>query len=267
MSDRPAIMGIVNVTPDSFSDGGDHAQTDTAVAHAQRLEAEGADWLDIGGESTRPGAQPVSEADEIGRTLPVIEALAPNASAKLSIDTMKPGVAQAAINAGAHMWNDVSAGRFSEDSLKVAADLNCQLCLMHMQGEPRTMQAAPHYLDVVAEVIAFLRQRADMAVMAGVKPDNICIDPGIGFGKTLDHNLALIRATDRIIEETGLPMLFGASRKRFIAEIDETATNAKQRLGGSLTAACHAASKGAGIVRVHDVAVTRQALLVQNALR
>ena len=262
----PRIMGIVNVTPDSFSDGGLHDDANKAVAHALQLVSQGADWLDIGGESTRPGADPVSADDEIARTLPVITALRQRIDTPISIDTMKPEVARAAISAGARMWNDVSGGRFCADSLEVAADLDCELCLMHMQGEPRTMQANPNYEDVVADVIAFLIERANAAISAGVARDKIWIDPGIGFGKTLEHNLALIRATGRIIEETGFPMLFGASRKRFIAAIDETAADAQDRLGGSLTAALEAARQGAAILRVHDVRETSQALSVQNAI-
>ena len=259
-------MGIVNVTPDSFSDGGLHDDANKAVAHALNLVSQGADWLDIGGESTRPGADPVSADDEIARTLPVITALRQRVDTPISIDTMKPEVARAAISAGARMWNDVSGGRFCADSLEVAADLDCELCLMHMQGEPRTMQANPTYEDVVADVIAFLIERANAAISAGVASDKIWIDPGIGFGKTLEHNLALIRATGRIIEETGFPMLFGASRKRFIAAIDETAADAQDRLGGSLTASLEAARQGAAILRVHDVRETSQALNVQNAI-
>ena len=262
----PRIMGIVNVTPDSFSDGGLHDDANKAVAHALQLVSQGADWLDIGGESTRPGADPVSADDEIARTLPVITALRQRVDTPISIDTMKPEVARTAISAGARMWNDVSGGRFCADSLEVAADLDCELCLMHMQGEPRTMQANPTYEDVVADVIAFLIERANAAISAGVASDKIWIDPGIGFGKTLEHNLALIRATGRIIEETGFPMLFGASRKRFIAAIDETAADAQDRLGGSLTAALEAARQGAAILRVHDVRETSQALSVQNAI-
>ena len=260
------IMGIINVTPDSFSDGGLHDDVNQAVSHAMQLVSQGADWLDIGGESTRPGAERVSVDDEIARTLPVITALRRRTDTPISIDTMKPEVARAAVNAGARMWNDVSGGRFSVDSLEVAAELDCDLCLMHMQGEPRTMQANPTYEDVVADVIAFLIERANAAISTGVARDKIWIDPGIGFGKTLEHNLALIRATGRIIEKTGFPMLFGASRKRFIAAIDETATNARDRLGGSLTAALEAARQGAAILRVHDVRETSQALNVQNAI-
>ena len=266
MRQSPLIMGIINVTPDSFSDGGLHDDANRAIAHGLNLVSDGADWLDIGGESTRPGAAPVSTEVEIARTLPVVTALGAKTEAPISIDTMKPDVARAAIDAGARMWNDVSAGRFAQDSLKTAADLDCELCLMHMQGEPRTMQSKPQYQDVVGEVIAFLQDRANAALNAGVKGDKIWIDPGIGFGKTLEHNLALIRATDRIIEETGFPMLFGASRKRFIAAIDERAVNSQDRLGGSLTVALEAVKLGAKLIRVHDVRQTAQALKVMHAL-
>ena len=263
----PLIMGIVNVTPDSFSDGGRHDTANAAIAHAVNLVADGTDWLDIGGESPRPGAAPVSADDEIARTLPVIVALASRLpDIPISIDTMKPQVARAAISAGARMWNDVTAGRFAPEALDVAAELDCELCLMHMQGEPRTMQAAPHYDDVVAEVIAFLKARVEAAIEAGVARTKIWIDPGIGFGKTLDHNLALIQCTQRIIEETGCPLLFGASRKRFIAAIDEKASHASDRLAGSLVVAMEASHQGAGIIRVHDVRETVQALKVAAAL-
>lgn len=259
-------MGIINVTPDSFSDGGQYTAADIAIEHGLNLVAQGADWLDIGGESTRPGAMPVEGMEEISRTLPVITGLRAHTDALISIDTMKPEVAIAAVQAGADMWNDVSAGRFADDSLEVAAQLKCKLCLMHMQGEPRTMQAAPRYEDVVSEVADFLVMRANKAIKAGVKPGNIWIDPGIGFGKRLSHNIELANNLDKLIQATGLPLLFGASRKRFIAEIDPSADNANQRLGGSIAVTMSAANQGADIVRVHDVYQTKQALLVQKKL-
>lgn len=265
-SSSPSIMGIINVTPDSFSDGGQFTAMDIAIEHGLNLIAQGADWLDIGGESTRPGAMPVNVKDEIARVIPVVTGLRAHTDALISIDTMKPSVAIAAVQAGADMWNDVSAGRYSEDSLEVAAHLNCKLCLMHMLGEPRSMQAAPRYKDVVSDIAKFLIERANLAVKAGVKESNIWIDPGIGFGKTLVHNLEIMRNLDNLIEATGFPLLFGASRKRFIAEIDLNAQNAQQRLGGSIAAAMNAAEHGADIIRVHDVQATQQALKVYSLL-
>lgn len=259
---RPLVMGIVNVTPDSFSDGGEHSDAARAIAHGLSLIEAGADWLDIGGESTRPGAQPVSEAEELKRVIPVIEGLA-DTGIPLSIDTMKPGVARAAMTAGASLWNDVFALR-AEGALETAAELGCEVCLMHMQGEPQTMQASPVYDDVVGEVEAFLLQRAQAAMAAGIARGRIWLDPGIGFGKTVAHNLALMRALPRLAGH-GFGVLFGASRKRFIAALNGDAP-ADQRLGGSLAAALHAARSGAGMVRVHDVRETVQALNVQAAI-
>lgn len=259
---RPLVMGIINVTPDSFSDGGWHASAEAAIAHGQALIAAGADWLDIGGESTRPGAQPVSEADELARVIPVIEGLA-QAGVPLSIDTMKPGVASMAVKAGVSMWNDVNALR-AQGAPQMAAELGCAVCLMHMQGEPQTMQARPQYEDVVAEVEGFLLARADAARKAGVSRDNIWLDPGIGFGKTPEHNLALMAALPRLAGH-GFPILLGASRKRFIAALDGDAPS-DQRLGGSLAAALHGARAGAAMVRVHDVRETVQALKIHAAI-
>ncbi len=266
MPKSPSVMGIINVTPDSFSDGGQYSATDIAIEHGLNLVSQGADWLDIGGESTRPGAMPVPAPEEIARTIPVITGLRAHTDALISIDTMKPEVAIAAIQAGADMWNDVSAGRFAEDSLEIASQLKCKLCLMHMQGEPRSMQAAPRYEDVVSEVASFLVERAEKAVKYGVKPSNIWIDPGIGFGKALRHNVELMKNLDTLMEATGLPLLFGASRKRFITEIDDQAQNANQRLGGSIAVALNAAEHGADIIRVHDVQITKQALKIHAYL-
>jgi len=259
-------MGIVNVTPDSFSDGGRLAGVEAAVAHGLRLVQQGADILDVGGESTRPGAGPVSEAEEIARVLPVIEGLRAAWAGPISIDTMKPAVARAAVAAGATLWNDVTALGFAPDSLATAADLGCDVVLMHMQGEPRTMQAAPHYDDVVAEVTGWLAARAGAAMAAGVARERIWLDPGIGFGKTAQHNLALTANLDRLVA-TGFPVLYGASRKRTIQSIDPTAADPADRLGGSLALALEAARRGAAIIRVHDVRETVQALKVQAALR
>ncbi len=259
-------MGIVNVTPDRFSDGGRLANVEAAVAHGLRLVGQGADLLDIGGESTRPGAEPVSVMDEITRVIPVIEGLrAAGWKGPISIDTMKPEVARLAVGAGATMWNDVSALRFSADAPEVAARLGCDVVLMHMQGTPQGMQADPRYGDVVAEVTDWLIGRATAAMAAGVARERIWLDPGLGFGKTAAHNLALTAHLDRLTA-TGFPVLYGASRKRTIQSIDPTATDPLDRLGGSLALALEAARRGAAIIRVHDVRETVQALAVQAAV-
>jgi dihydropteroate synthase len=258
-------MGIVNVTPDSFSDGGRYLGHDAALAHARQLIADGADILDIGGESTRPGADPVSEADEIARTIPLIAAIRAETAVPISIDTMKPAVARAAVAVGATIWNDVAALRFSPDAPAVAAELGCEVVLMHMLGEPRTMQDDPRYEDVVAEVEAFLLQRAQAAISAGMPREKIWLDPGIGFGKTPAHNLALIAALPQLCGH-GYRVLLGASRKRFIAALDPLAKDAGDRLGGSIALALAGARAGAAAVRVHDVRETSQALAVQAAI-
>ena len=261
----PLVMGIVNVTPDSFSDGGRYLGHDAALTHARKLIAEGADILDIGGESTRPGAQPVDEAEEIARTVPLIAAIRAVSDIPISIDTMKPAVARAAVAAGATIWNDVAALRFSADAPTVAAELGCEVVLMHMLGEPRTMQDDPRYEDVAAEVEAFLLARAEVAIAAGVAREKIWLDPGIGFGKTVDHNLALLAALPRLSAHD-YRVLLGASRKRFIAALDPLAKEADDRLGGSLAAALHGAQSGVAAVRVHDVRETVQALAVQAGI-
>lgn len=261
----PLVMGIVNVTPDSFSDGGRHDTREAALAHAMRLIAEGADVLDIGGESTRPGAAPVSEAAEIARTLPLIAAIRARWDGVISIDTMKPGVARAAVQAGARMWNDVTALTHEADSPTTAADLGCEVVLMHMKGEPRTMQDDPRYDDVVGEVVAHLAARAEAAMAAGVARDKIWLDPGIGFAKTTAHNLALTARLEAVVD-LGLPVLYAASRKRTILGVDEGAVEATDRLGGSLALALEGARRGARMVRVHDVRETVQALKLQAAV-
>jgi dihydropteroate synthase len=263
---RPRVMGIVNTTPDSFSDGGRHATVDAAIAHGLRLAGQGADILDIGGESTRPGAEPVPADEEILRTAPVIAGLrAAGWTGPISIDTMKPDVAREAVRAGANIWNDVTALGYSPESPAVAAALGCDVVLMHMQGQPRTMQDAPHYDDVVAEVADWLAHRAGQVMADGVAPDRIWLDPGIGFGKTAAHNLALTANLHRIAA-AGLPILYGASRKRTIQSLDPSATDASDRLGGSLALALAAARGGAGVIRAHDVRETVQALKVQAAV-
>ena len=260
----PYIMGIVNVTPDSFSDGGRYGDPAKAAAHALALIEAGADIVDIGGESTRPGAAPVSQADEIARVVPVIAEIRARTDTPISIDTTKPAVARAAFRAGAGLWNDVGA-LSAGDAIETAAALTGEIILMHMQGEPRTMQADPRYEDVVREVIAFLKERIEAAAVGGVMRERLWADPGFGFGKTLDHNLALTRALARIKAETGARLLFGASRKSSIAKIDPRA-DADHRLGGSLALALYAARAGADMLRVHDVRETVQALKVQRAL-
>lgn len=262
----PAVMGIVNVTPDSFSDGGQLSSAEAALAHALRLVDQGAHILDIGGESTRPGATPVPIDHELARVIPLITALRARWAGPISIDTMKPEVARAAVGAGATMWNDVTALSHSPDSLQTAADLHCDLVLMHMQGQPQTMQQAPAYEDVVSEVIHWLGTRADAAIAAGVDRDRIWLDPGIGFGKTPAHNLALTAGLQKLTV-LGFPILYGASRKRTIQSVDSTATNPLDRLGGSIALALEAARQGADVIRVHDVRETVQALRMQSALQ
>jgi dihydropteroate synthase len=260
--DRPLVMGIVNVTPDSFSDGGRFEDRDVAIDHGLSLVRDGADILDIGGESTRPGARPVNETAEIARVVPVIKAIRRHSDIAISIDTMKPGVAHAAVESGATIWNDVSALR-SQGAPAMAAKLGCGVILMHMQGEPATMQTRPHYDDVVVEVSDFLERRAAAAMEAGVKQENIWLDPGIGFGKMLQHNLELLRSISTLSKRR--PVLIGASRKRFIEAVDHDASVGK-RLGGSIYAAIHAAQQNAICVRVHDVRETVQALKVRAAI-
>lgn len=257
-------MGVVNTTPDSFSDGGRFLDPETAVRRGLQLAEEGAGILDIGGESTRPGAEPVSVKDELARVMPVIEGLAAKAEAVLSIDTRKPEVARSAVAAGATIWNDVSALTHAPDSLEAAADLSCDIVLMHAQGDPRTMQDHPHYEDVAEEIYAFLAGRIEACLKAGVAEKRLIVDPGIGFGKTLDHNLALFANLERFAD-LGRPVLLGASRKRFIAALDRDGP-ADDRLGGSLAAVLAGWRAGASIFRVHDVAATRQALNVAAAI-
>lgn len=265
MSNRVKVMGVVNVTPDSFSDGGRFLAPDAALAQARRLIAEGADILDIGAESTRPGSDPVSAQDEIARAVPLIAAVRAESPIAISIDTMKPEVARAAVAAGANIWNDVAALGFAPQGPQVAAELGCDVVLMHMQGEPRTMQAEPRYDDVVGEVAAFLAARAEAAMNAGVAREKIWLDPGIGFGKTLAHNLALLANLDAFVA-LGFPVLLGVSRKSFIAGVHPPAKLAQDRLAGSLACALKGAEAGVAAVRVHDVAESVQALKVWRAI-
>ncbi|MEM9810681.1 MAG: dihydropteroate synthase [Pseudomonadota bacterium] len=257
------IVGIVNVTPDSFSDGGHHPSPAAAIEHGLRLVDQGADVLDIGGESTRPGASPVAFQEECDRVLPVIEGLSARTSVPLSIDTRKPEVARGAIGAGARIWNDVSA-LSAHGALACAAELGCLIILMHMKGDPATMQASPRYRDVTAEVFTHLKARIDACVQTGVDRGKIIADPGIGFGKTLEHNLTLLRDL-HVFRRLNVPLMLGASRKRFIAGVDRD-TGAADRVGGSLAAALRGEEAGYDYVRVHDVAETRQALAVARAM-
>ena len=262
----PRVMGIVNVTPDSFSDGGRFLDSDVALAHARRLVAEGAHILDLGAESTRPGADPVPAGVEIERLVPLIRAIRAESDVAISVDTMKPEVARAAVAAGATIWNDVTALRHDPASLDTAAGLGCEVVLMHMQGEPRTMQAEPRYDDVVGEVAEFLAERAEAAVAAGVARERIWLDPGVGFGKHMTrHNLPVLAHLDRIVA-LGFPVLLGASRKSFIGALDGGAAP-DARLGGSIAAALAGAEAGVAAVRVHDAAETAQALKVWAAIR
>jgi dihydropteroate synthase len=261
--DRPRVVGVVNVTPDSFSDGGDHATPDSAVAHGLRLAEDGADVLDVGGESTRPGARDVPLEEELGRVIPVVERLAKQTSLPISIDTSKPDVMRAAIQAGAGLINDVYALR-RDGALEAAAVLGVPVVLMHMLGEPRSMQDAPHYDDVVAEVHRFLAERIFAAEMAGIDKKRIVVDPGFGFGKSSAHNLLLLAQFDRFTE-LGVPLLAGLSRKKTIGELTGRA-DPEARVHGSVAAAMIAAQRGATLLRVHDVAATVDALKVWNAV-
>lgn len=261
--DRPRVMGIVNVTPDSFSDGGDHFDADAAVAHGLKLAAEGADILDVGGESTRPGSEGVGAEEEIRRVVPVIECLVRETALPVSIDTWRPEVMRAAVAAGAGMINDIRALR-AEGALDAAAELGVPVVLMHMLGEPRSMQDAPEYDDVVGEVHRFLAERIFAAEMAGIPRARIVADPGFGFGKTTAHNLALLAQVERFVE-LGVPVLAGLSRKRSIGEITGREVP-RERAAGSVAAHLVAAQRGAKILRVHDVADTVDALRVWAAV-
>lgn len=263
-SARPLIMGIVNVTPDSFSDGGRFLASEAAIAHGLRLAEAGADLLDIGGESTRPGAEPVSAEAELERVLPVIEGLTRACDLPLSIDTSKPGVMRAAVAAGAAMINDVNALR-GEGALAAAVELDVPVCLMHMLGTPRTMQQDPHYDAVVDEVSEFLLQRAAACEAAGLSREKILLDPGFGFGKNLAHNLALLKHI-RELAGLGYPLLVGVSRKAMFGSITGR-KRPDERVAASLAAQIHAAAHGAAVLRTHDVAEAVDAFKVLDAIR
>jgi dihydropteroate synthase len=264
LGERTLVMGIVNVTPDSFSDGAMFASADDAVAHGARLVDEGADLVDVGGESTRPGSDPIEADEELLRVVPVIEGLVKaRPGTPLSVDTRKPEVASAALDAGASVVNDIAGGRNSA-LLETVSRTGAGVILMHMLGEPKTMQDDPRYDDVVAEVHEFLRERIEAAVFAGIPEERVCIDPGIGFGKTVDHNLALLRAVPAL-RMLGAAVMVGASRKGFIGTLTGVEDPAA-RLEGSLAVAVLAAAHGADLVRVHDVEATVRALKVADAV-
>ncbi|QNA88684.1 dihydropteroate synthase [Massilia sp. Dwa41.01b] len=261
LGQRSLVMGILNVTPDSFSDGGRYHSLEFAISRAEDMVADGVDLIDIGGESTRPGSPSVPVEEELARVMPALYALQ-EAGKALSVDTCKPRVMREAIIAGADMINDINGFR-APGAIEAVVDSDCGLCVMHMQGTPQDMQAQPHYEDVVREVIGFLRERVDALLAAGVDRERICVDPGLGFGKTVEHNYALLRSTGRIAEELGLPVLIGLSRKSMIGAV--TGRPVEQRLPGSIAGALAAFAHGAKIVRVHDVAETVDALKVWRA--
>ncbi len=262
--DRPRLMGILNVTPDSFSDGGRYEGPERALDHARAMQAAGADIIDIGGESTRPGARMVPVEEEIARTAPVLAAIRAESAIPLSLDTRKATVALAGIAAGASLINDVSAFRFDPDMTNAVAPSGLPVCLMHAQGEPETMQIDPKYLNVALDIFDFLEEKIVLAEAAGIARDRIIVDPGIGFGKTLQHNVTLLRAL-ALYHGTGCAILLGASRKRFIGTLTGV-EEAKDRTAGSLAVALHGAAQGVQLLRVHDTMETRQALSLQQAM-
>ena len=260
---KPAIVGILNVTPDSFSDGGRFLDTETAVAHALEMADEGADVIDIGGESTRPGAEPVSAQVEMQRTVPVIEKVTSLIEAPVSIDTYRLEVAEVAVRAGASMVNDISAFRVSPELAGFCAEHDLDVCLVHMQGEPRTMQEDPKYEDVVDDVKSFLSERMNFAVSQGIDERRVLLDPGIGFGKTLEHNMEILERLEELTE-LGRPILIGTSRKRFLGRI--TGREVGNRVAATVASNVIAYSRGASVFRVHDVAANRDALDVARAI-
>ena len=259
---RPLVMGILNVTPDSFSDGGRFNLLESALGHAEQMMSDGVDIIDIGAESTRPGVRALPVEEELRRLLPVLYALR-DCGKPLSVDTRKPLVMREALMAGADMINDVNGFR-SAQAVDAVAEADCGLCIMHMQNDPENMQLAPHYDDVIAEVSGFLRQAVDRLSTAGVARARICVDPGFGFGKNLEHNLQLFKNLRAMKEALGLPMLVGVSRKSMIGQV--TGRPVAERMAGSLAAALMAADRGADIIRVHDVAGTVDALKIRHAL-
>ena len=263
LSQRAIIMGVLNVTPDSFSDGGQFVEMDTALTHALQMIRDGAQIVDIGGESTRPGAEPVSETEELQRVVPVIQRLRARSEALISIDTSKTGVARAALDAGADIINDVTGGRGDTEMMALAAERGAAFVIMHMQGTPRTMQAAPHYADVVAEVRDFFRQQYARAIECGIDPMAIAFDPGIGFGKTLEHNLALLRNLPKLrIQDR--PLVVGVSRKSFLGKMIGS-TEPGDRLGPTIAMTALLRERGADVLRVHDVKANAAALRATEA--
>jgi dihydropteroate synthase len=261
----PVVVGILNVTPDSFSDGGDFFDPEAAAEHAATMLDEGADMLDVGGESTRPGSDPVSQEEEIRRVVPVLKRiLSVRPEAVISVDTYRSGTAKAALEAGASLVNDVTALRGDPGMVSLIEEAACPVILMHMQGEPKTMQKEPNYQDVVREVRDFLAERAEYAVAAGVRLENIIVDPGIGFGKNLEHNLALLRNLDALVD-LGFPVLIGTSRKSFVERITGV-QEARDRVFGTVATTVLAFEQGATFFRVHDVRANRQALAVAEAV-
>lgn len=261
----PLLMGILNLTPDSFSDGGLFNTTDHAIAQALKLQSDGADILDIGGESTRPGAAPVSLEEELSRTIPVIKALAETITIPISIDTTKAEVARQALEAGADIVNDISGLTFDRDMISVCRDYDAGICLMHIQGTPQTMQQSPTYGDVVAEVTEFLQQQVDRCLMAGIAPERICVDPGIGFGKTAEHNLSLLKSVHRLQSSLQRPVLIGHSRKRFLAKI--LGRPVEEREAGTVGVSIALAEQGTDVLRIHDVRAVKDALVAWDTVR
>ena len=262
---RPLLMGILNVTPDSFSDGGQFQLVENAVARALQMEADGADIIDIGGESTRPGAEPVMLEEELRRTIPVIRELAPRVRTPISIDTTKAEVARQALEAGAEIVNDISGLTFDPEMLEVCRLHDAGICLMHIQGTPQTMQQNPTYVDVVQEVIDFLQQQVDRCLMAGILPERMCIDPGIGFGKTAEHNLQLLKSVSRLQRDLQRPVLIGHSRKRFLSKI--LGRSVDERESGTIGVSIALAEQGVDILRIHDVRSVRDAMVAWDTVR
>jgi dihydropteroate synthase len=261
----PLLMGILNVTPDSFSDGGQFNAMDQAVARALQMEADGADIIDIGGESTRPGSEGVTLDEELRRTIPVIRELAQKLRIPISIDTTKSEVARQALDAGAEIVNDISGLTFDDAMMDVCREADAGICLMHIQGTPQTMQQNPHYEDVVSEVSEFLQQQVDRCLMAGILAERMCVDPGIGFGKTADHNLQLLKAIPRLQAELQRPVLIGHSRKRFLSKI--LGRSVEERESGTVGVSIALAQLGVDILRIHDVRSVRDALVAWDTIR
>ena len=262
---RPLLMGILNVTPDSFSDGGQFQLVENAVARALQMEADGADIIDIGGESTRPGAEPVMLEEELRRTIPVIRELATRVRTPISIDTTKAEVARQALEAGAEIVNDISGLTFDPEMLEVCRLHDAGICLMHIQGTPQTMQQNPTYVDVVREVTEFLQQQVDRCLMAGILPERMSVDPGIGFGKTAEHNLQLLKSVVRLQQDLQRPVLIGHSRKRFLSKI--LGRSVEERESGTIGVSIALAEQGVDILRVHDVRSVRDAIVAWDTVR